>query len=99
VISFENYQFDWNVLHGNIEATLLEVSDSLTVLIVGGLKDYSKSTRNDRWPEELSRYSDWLRACRSENRISEGRDFSHKYRPSLGPTQPPVRRVPGLSRA
>jgi hypothetical protein len=27
-----------------------------------------------------------------------GRDFPHKSRPAMGPTQPPIQRVPGLYR-
>jgi hypothetical protein len=49
-------------------------------------------------PGELSRHSDWLRVEGQGTESPWGRDFSHASRPALGPTQPPVQWVPGLSR-
>jgi hypothetical protein len=42
--------------------------------------------------------SDWQRARIQGIEFRWGRDFPHLSRPALGPTQPPVRWVPGLSR-
>ena len=42
---------------------------------------------------QLSRYSDSLQLGRSGDQ-----DFPHSSRPALGPTQPPIQRVSGLTR-
>jgi hypothetical protein len=52
---------------------------------------------------QQSRYSDWLRAGRPGGRSSRPRGgknfhFSMSSRPALGPTQPPMQRVPEVKR-
>jgi hypothetical protein len=49
------------------------------------------------WAEYLSLYSDWLRVGRSRDQIPVGARFFAHIQTTLGPTQPPVQWVPGLS--
>jgi hypothetical protein len=45
--SCENYQYDWNLLRRTVKVTLLEISDSPFLLMLGEQKECSNTTFND----------------------------------------------------
>ena len=49
-----------------------------------------------KWPRQLNRYTDSVRAGRSGNRIPMKARSPRPTRPALGPTPPPIKWIPGL---
>ena len=75
----------------------MDLRSAFIIIVIIIIVFYFREAHNILWARQLSRYSELLRAGGPETNPGGSENF-RPFRPALGPTQPPVKWVPGLSR-